>query len=236
MTKVPELARRIVYEGNGVLVVDKPAGLPATGRDPDDPDSLEHVLAKHLHRRVWAVHQLDTDTSGLIVFVARKSLVARWAARLKPPRAIKTYVAFCHGSPGFEERTIDLPIGALGRGRLGVIPGGKSAISVVRVRDRTRSHGLLEVELRTGRTHQIRIHLAHIGHPLVGERRYLEPPCDLLPRHALHAASIAFKDGEEPAALFAPLPRDLRELARRLGLDLGRCVRCGPGLSVKPHP
>ncbi|HEY8516823.1 MAG TPA: RNA pseudouridine synthase [Candidatus Binatia bacterium] len=213
-----------VYDDGRVVVVDKPPRLPSTGRDRDDPRSLEHLLARRLGRRVWAVHQLDADTSGVIVFVTRKSLVAPWAQRLAQ-HGEKTYLAICHGTPDFDETLVDAPIAPTGRrgvpswriARPGD-EGARSARSRVRVRDVAAGHALLEVTLLTGRTHQARLHVAHLGLPLVGERIYRTPPSDEHPRHALHAHALTFDDGREPARLVAPLAPDLRELAARLGL------------------
>ncbi|MFN8600545.1 MAG: RNA pseudouridine synthase [Candidatus Binatia bacterium] len=214
----------LVHDDGRVLVADKPPGLPATGRDRDDPDSLEHLLALRAGRTVWAVHQLDADTSGVIVFVTRKSLVAPWAERLSA-RADKQYLAICHGVPAFDTLEVNAPIGPTG----GRTPpwwriaradddGARGATSRLRVLDRGVEHSMIEVTLVTGRTHQARLHLAHVGHPLVGERVYRTPPCTEHPRHALHAHAIRFRDGEQPSAFVAPLPADLRALAARLGL------------------
>ncbi|RZO50797.1 MAG: RluA family pseudouridine synthase [Sandaracinaceae bacterium] len=209
----------ILHDADGVVVVDKPPGLEATGRTPDDPGGVQHHLAVQLRRPVWAVHQLDRDTSGVLIFVRKRSLVARWQEALA--RGDKRYVALVHGREGhgseaFEPRTIDAPV-AYDRGarRWVVREGGKPARSTVEVVSVGADAMRVHVTLHTGRTHQARVHLAHVGHPLVGERRYRTPPCELHPRHALHAARVAALG----AVFEAPLPEDLRALARRLGLD-----------------
>jgi 23S rRNA-/tRNA-specific pseudouridylate synthase len=214
----------LVHDDGRVLVADKPAGLPATGRDRDHPDSLEHLLARHAGRTVWAVHQIDADTSGVIVFVTRKSLVAAWAERLAL-HADKQYLAICHGVPAFDTLEVSAPIGPTSRRtppwwRIARADddGARGATSRLHVLDRAAQHALIEVTLVTGRTHQARLHLAHAGHPLVGEKVYRTPPCTEHPRHALHAHAIRFRDGAEPGAFVAPLPADLRALAGRLGL------------------
>ncbi|MBY0278808.1 RNA pseudouridine synthase [Candidatus Binatia bacterium] len=215
-----------MYDDGRVVVLDKPSGLPATGRDRDDPRSLEFQLSRRLGRTVWAVHQLDADTSGVIVFVTRKSLVAPWAERLAS-RADKQYLAICHGVPKFDGLEVNAPIGPTGSR----IPpwwriarpdddGARGATSRLRVLARAQRHALLEVTLVTGRTHQARLHLAHLGHALVGEKVYRPGPCGEHPRHALHAHAIRFRDGGEPSRFVAPLPADLRRLAGRLGLQL----------------
>ena len=225
----PHDAPRVVYDDGRVIAVDKPPGLPATGRDLDDPNSLEHQLAQHLGRRVWAVHQLDADTSGVIVFVTRKSLVPVWAERLSSRNADKQYLAICHGRPEFDELEVDAPIASTGRNKppywrvapeAGDAEPVRAARSVLRVLDRTARHALVQVSLVTGRSHQARLHLAHVGHPLVGEKVYRTPPCTEHPRHALHAHAIRFRDGGTPSELVAPLAPDLRELAARLGLTV----------------
>jgi len=215
-----------VHDDGRVIVVDKPAGLPATGRDRDDPDSLEFLLAERLGRTVWAVHQLDAETSGLIVFVTRKSLVAPWVERLAR-RADKQYLAICHGVPAFDALQVRAPIGPTGspappwwRVARQDDVGARDATTRLRVRERTARHSLVEVTLVTGRTHQARVHLAHVGHPLVGEKVYATPPCTGHPRHALHAHTIRFRDGELPSELLAPLPTDLRALAAQVGLRI----------------
>lgn len=214
----------LVHDDGRVLVADKPPGLPATGRDRDDPHSLEHLLALRAGRTVWAVHQLDADTSGVIVFVTRKSLVAPWAERLAS-HADKQYLAICHGVPSFDALEVSAPIAPTGsrtppwwRIARADDDAVRGATSRLRVLDRGPRHSLIEVTLVTGRTHQARLHLAHVGHPLVGEKVYRTPPCTEHPRHALHAHTIRFRDGEEPPAFVAALPADLRALAARLGL------------------
>lgn len=222
MTEPSDL--RLVHDDGRVIVVDKPPGLPSTGRDRDDPRSLEHLLARRIGRRVWAVHQLDADTSGLIAFVTRKTLVAGWAERLSR-HAEKRYLAISHGTPRFEEALVDAALAPTGARRApswriarAGDPGARAARSRIRVLDAAHDHALLEVTLLTGRTHQARLHLAHLGLPLVGEKVYRTPPCGEHPRHALHAHAIAFDDEREPRALVAPLAADLRALAERLGL------------------
>ncbi len=224
----------LLHDDGRVLVVDKPPGLPATGRDRDDPHSLEHRLARRVGRTVWAVHQLDADTSGVIVFVTRKSLVATWAERLAS-QADKQYLAICHGVPSFDDVVVSAPLAPTGSQtppwwRVAATAdedGARPATSRLRVLDRAARHSLIDVTLVTGRTHQARLHLADVGHPLVGEKVYRTPPCDQHPRHALHAHAIRFRDGVAPSALIAPLPDDLRALARRLGLDPARAAPRG---------
>ena len=90
-----DLEARILHEADGVIVVNKPVGWPSTGRDLDDPKCVQHLLMARARRMVWAVHQLDADTSGVNVFVRRKSLVEPWAQKLRKGR--KEYCSFCKG-------------------------------------------------------------------------------------------------------------------------------------------
>ncbi len=219
----------ILYDDGRIVAVDKPPGLPSTGRDRSDPRSLEHRLAQHFGRTVWALHQLDADTSGVILFALRRSLVPLWAERLAR-HATKRYLAICHGVPRFKKTTVDAAIAPTGRrtppywrvvtGGTRTVAGARAARTRFRVLDATDRHALLEVILLTGRTHQARLHAAHLGHPLVGERVYRRPLCDEHPRHALHAHVLEFDDGRKPRRITAPVPDDLRALARRLGLRL----------------
>lgn len=221
-----ELERRIVHEAEGVVVVDKPWGLPSTGRRLNCPDSLQYALVQRQVAMVWAVHQLDADTTGLNVFVTRRHLVPRWQERMRFPRGEKTYLAVVHGEPelgGSEWRVVDAPIGVVQEEPsrcLGVVPGGRAARTRLRVLDAGGGFSALELRLETGRTHQVRIHLASIGHPLVGERWYRATPCTAHARQALHAWRLRFADAVAPGELRAALPDDLRELLDRLGLEV----------------
>jgi 23S rRNA pseudouridine955/2504/2580 synthase len=219
------LASRLLWDGGGLIAVDKPAGLASTGRDLDDPDCLQWLLSAHLRRPVWAVHQLDKPTSGVNLFVRRRSLVAEWQRKLA--HAQKTYLALCHGLPERDRLEIDAPIG--GRQtpegwRLMVLEAGaegaRPARSRVRVLRRGPAHSLLEVAIATGRTHQVRLHLAHLGHPLVGEQRYKDPPCELAPSPFLHAGGVRFGRDVVPPELAAEPPPSFRAMAERLGLGM----------------
>jgi 23S rRNA pseudouridine1911/1915/1917 synthase len=213
-----ELMSRIVIERDGLLVIDKPPDLPTSGRDLSDPDCLQHGLIARHGGMVWAVHQLDADTSGVNVFATRKALVPVLQRRMRSPAGTKTYLALVHGVPSWDERRCDAPLGLVDARSLGVHPDGKSASSVFEVLDRTAEHALIQGHLLTGRTHQLRIHLAHLGHPLVGEEWYRDPPCTRHPRQALHAWRVILGPGPEPCTLTVPLAPDLVSLAAELGL------------------
>lgn len=221
--KASALTARILHERGGLLVIDKPPGLPTSGRTLEDPDSLQFGLIQHFGEMVWAVHQLDADTSGINIFVREKRLVPHWQGRMRYPNGTKTYLAIVHGAVEFEQRRIDAPIGVLAEEptrQLGLVADGKRAVSEVSVLCRGANASLLEVRIETGRTHQIRIHLASLGHPLIGEGWYREPKCELHPRQALHAWRAEFADEEEPRRLECPPPSDLTELME--SLDLAR--------------
>jgi len=227
---VPEavalVAARIVHQDKTLVVVDKPPGWVTAGPPLAGRESIESLLVHHLRRRVWAVHQLDRDTSGLNLFVLQARAVAVWAERLKT-NAPKRYLAITHGAPPLGR--IDAPIADVAdaggkrwpRAVSADTPGARASVTdVVHVVPNASGDAAL-VELRplTGRTHQVRVHLSHVGCPLFGERVHTagRPPCDAHPRHALHAARLVWSD----LTLVAPLPDDLVALALRLGITLG---------------
>lgn len=221
------LSERILMHREGLVVVNKPWGVPTTGYNLDDPDCLQFWLMKHFRRKVWTPHQLDADTSGVVLFTLKKSLVPVLQQRMGYPRAQKTYLAWVHGTPTFERTRIDAPIGPWKRDkkvqgggrRWGVCDSGKVARTRVEVLSRGGDYALVRCRLETGRTHQIRVHLEHIGHPLVGEEWYTNRPAEHT-RQALHAWQLRFKDGERPDHFVAPVPDDLQELSTRLGLQV----------------
>ena len=217
------LERRVLYEHDGLIVLDKPWGWPSSGRTLEDPDCLQFHLIKRARRMVWAVHQLDADTSGLNVFIRRKSLVPVWQQRLRYPVASKSYRALVHGSPDWDRKRLSAPIDFVQsptfRGQA-VTSEGKRAVTRFEVMSRSAlgPFSMIRATLETGRTHQVRVHLKHLGLSLVGEQWYRPEPCQRHHRQALHAEQIEFRDGGDPDALAAPLPVDLADLARELGL------------------
>jgi 23S rRNA pseudouridine1911/1915/1917 synthase len=223
----------IVYEDAAILIIDKPAGLvvhPAAGhRD----GTLQNALLHHCPTlagipRCGIVHRLDKDTSGLLM--AAKTLPAHkfLVDQLQERTVHREYLALVHGvmTGG---GTVDQPIGrhGLDRKRFAVRAGGKPAITHYRLAERFADHTLLRVKLETGRTHQIRVHMAHIHHPLVGDPVYggrqrlpagaTEKLIQILrnfKRQALHAASLGLKHPEtgEYREWRSPLPADFAAL------------------------
>src|SRR5215218_972973 len=218
----------VVYEDADVIVVDKPAGMVVHPAPGHPRGTLANALLAHIpgisvggSQRPGIVHRLDKDTSGLIVAAktdrGRTALVTQWEDR----SVEKTYLALVTGSVADEEATIDAPIGRdpNNRQRMAVLRSGRSAVTRFHVIERFPSATLLELSIETGRTHQIRVHLAFIGHPILGDQLYGKPRrTDFqLGRQFLHASALAFQlpDGAR-LKLEAPLPNDLQSALEQL--------------------
>lgn len=224
-----ELGVVIVYEDHDLLVVDKPHGLvvhPAY-RHPDGTlwDLLTPLFAaREIDARPRLLHRLDRDTSGLLC-VPKRIAAHRFLERaLQAGRFEKGYLAMVDGWPP-DVGTIDAPLGraAEDRRRVVVRADGKPARTHYRTLRRLPGHALLRVRLETGRTHQIRAHLLHIGHPLAGDPLY-NPGSTVAPRLFLHADRLGLPhpDGRRMIRCRSPLPPELRLTLCRLGACIGR--------------
>jgi 23S rRNA pseudouridine1911/1915/1917 synthase len=220
----------VVYEDDDVLIIDKPAGLithPAPGQTSGT--LVNALLARGGIAaygtvagadRPGIVHRLDRDTSGLIVVARNDRAQAALMAQLKARRVKKTYLALVHGAVPAENGRIEAPIGRDPRqySRMAVIATGKPSVTGYRVRERFAGWTLLEVDLHTGRTHQIRVHLASIGHPVAGDPVYATGTArsgpDGLGRLFLHSWRIEFAsaDGEKLIRAEAPVPDELAQV------------------------
>ncbi|MDT9023376.1 MULTISPECIES: RluA family pseudouridine synthase [Rossellomorea] len=187
----------VLFEDDHLIVVNKPAGIDTHPNHPNETDSLANLVAFHYQAqgessRVQHIHRLDHDTSGAIIF-AKHPLSKAILDRLLTERQIKrTYHALVHGRLKQKKGTISEPIGRdrHHNTRRRVSPSGQGAVTHYKVLEDRNSYTLVEVQLDTGRTHQIRVHMSHIGHPLVGDTLYGGKP--VFKRQALHAAQISF--------------------------------------------
>ncbi|WP_444920987.1 23S rRNA pseudouridine(1911/1915/1917) synthase RluD [Microbulbifer sp. CnH-101-G] len=236
-----DLDLNIVYEDDSLIVINKPAGLvvhPAAG-NPDGTllnGLLHHCPNQEKIPRAGIVHRLDKDTSGLMVVAKTLPAQVHLVDQLKRRTVSRQYDALVQGfitGPG----RVDAPIGRHRQNRLKMAVldfGGKEAITHYQVQQRFRAHTLLRCKLETGRTHQIRVHMAHIRHPLVGDPIYggrpklpAEASRELVqalqgfPRQALHAAELALVHPLTGGNMHwcAPMPTDMLQLLDLLGRD-----------------
>lgn len=219
----------IVYEDDALLVVDKPAGVvvhPAPGNEHGTlvQGVVAHGAAGGHPARPGIVHRLDKDTSGLMVVAKGEEPYRRLVAALERREISRVYLALLVGDLAEERGTIDAPIGRHLRDRTRMSlhsAAVKRAVTHFVVLARAPGYTLARVQLETGRTHQIRVHFAALGHPVAGDAQYggrPQPPG--LERQFLHATQLAFKhplDGRE-LSFSSPLPADLRGFAAALGL------------------
>jgi 23S rRNA pseudouridine1911/1915/1917 synthase len=222
---LPEaIALPVVHEDKDVLVIDKPPGLVVHPGSGNWAGTMLNALLHHAPAmadlpRAGIVHRLDKDTSGLLVVAKNEAAQASLVRQLQARSVKRTYLALVRGRVE-AAGTVDAPIGRhpVQRTRMAVVPSGKPAITHFRVRERLAAHTLLECDLETGRTHQIRVHLASVGHPIEGDPTYAGRGARLLARQALHAWRLAFthpRSGER-LQFESPMPADMRELVARL--------------------
>jgi 23S rRNA pseudouridine1911/1915/1917 synthase len=230
----------ILFEDEDLLVINKPAGLVVHPGAGNSDGTLVNGLLHHRPQlqelpRAGVVHRLDKETSGIMVVAGSPSAYRRLVEAISARQVRRRYVAVCEGVM-VSGQDIDRPIGRdpKQRTRQVVREDGKSAQSLVRVRARYRAHSAVDVTLGSGRTHQIRVHMQSIGHPLVGDtkygcRRILPRGADAdtvttlqqFPRQALHAFKLDFAHPTSEHALHfaAPIPEDLGMLMQILAED-----------------
>lgn len=214
----------IVYEDSHILVVDKPAGVVVHPAPGHSAGTLVDALRAHVPdldagddpTRPGIVHRLDKDTSGLLVLAKDPASHAALADQMKERQTIKRYLALVEGNFSTPEGVVEAPIGRdpRNRQRMAIVrvgAGGRDARTRFRVLQMARGRTLLELQLETGRTHQIRVHLAAVNHPVVGDPVYGRPQPPLPPRQFLHAAHLEFAHPitGEWMIFDAPLPPDL---------------------------
>lgn len=228
--KLPDLTPKeipfgLVLDRTDYAIIDKPAGITVHPAPGHYDDTLVNGLLYAFNItdddngfRPGIVHRLDKDTSGLLI-VAKNSAARAALSKMFSDRLVsKKYLAICSGTPRFKEKQIDAPIGrdSFNRKKMAVKDGGRNALSIFRVKEIFKGAFLAEVEILTGRTHQIRVHAAYAGHPLVGDKLYGGKDLYNFNRQALHSHSLSFTDpfnGEE-ISVSSPMPQDMADLVK----------------------
>jgi len=235
---VHKLKEQILFENEKIVVVNKPAGFLSVPDREGKDISLKQMLQQQ-YGKIWTIHRLDKDTSGIIVF-AREEGSHKYLSQLFAGREIeKYYVGMVLGDPVNEFGTVDAAIAehSVKKGMMVIHSKGKAALTDYTVIERFSNFSFLRFRIHTGRTHQIRVHMKHIGHPILcdtlygnGEPIYLssfkrkfnlskreEAERPLFNRLALHAAQLKFTNMDGQQRQFeAPIPKDIRALLQQL--------------------
>jgi 23S rRNA pseudouridine1911/1915/1917 synthase len=240
--KTVPLVRRlediVVLENDNFVALNKPAGLLSIpDRTQSEPSLKDMLLNKY--GTIFTVHRLDKDTSGMIVFAKNETTHKFLSQAFEERRVEKYYQGIVHGSPAEKKGTIDAPISEhlIQKGLMVIHRNGKSSVTDYEVIEDYKSYSLLQFQLHTGRTHQIRVHCKNIGHPLACDELYGdgkpvllsslkkkyklskhdEEERPMLNRLALHSYCLKFTDAEgNPFNLIAELPKDMRALLQQL--------------------
>jgi tRNA pseudouridine32 synthase/23S rRNA pseudouridine746 synthase len=218
-----EMLARLLYRDGLMLVIDKPAGVPVH-RGPKGGASLEDdfdALRFGLPRAPALAHRLDKDTSGCLVLGRHRKALALLGKLFKQGKVGKTYWAVVGGAPATDQGRIDIPLGKLDEARgwwMKPDPHGAPAVTTWKVMGRHDSHTWLALEPLTGRTHQLRVHCAEMGWPIVGDNIYGRAPRLGGPILHLHSREVVvpISKNKPPVSITAPVPPHMREL-------LGKC-------------
>jgi len=236
---------KVIYEDDSILVLDKPAGwivndaITTKGQNVVQKwlSNMTYPLAMNSEMRSGIVHRLDKETSGILLVAKTKEAFENLQREFKERKVDKTYTALVHGTvehpPAGGEGVINVPVGRLpwNRERFGVLPGGREAVThylriknyELGIKNRIEKFTLLELKPKTGRTHQIRVHLKYIGHPIVSDEFYAgrktsRKDKEWCPRLFLHAASISFVHPEsgKKVSFKSDLSSDLESALKKL--------------------
>ena len=222
-----DIPLNVVYEDGDLLVVDKPAGMvvhPSAGHRDQTLANAVLALCPDLDGiggtlRPGIVHRLDKDTSGLLVVAKNERAHVGLSAQFKERTVRKLYLALVHGDMSPAEAVIEAAVGRdpHDRKRMAVVQNGRNATTEYRVVTRYRDFTLVEAHPITGRTHQIRVHLSSLGHPVVGDATYGRPNPQLR-RHFLHARQLGFRlpSTDDYVELVSDLPGDLQTFLDKL--------------------
>jgi 23S rRNA pseudouridine955/2504/2580 synthase len=224
----PRLAGHILHEDEALLAIDKPAGLAVHGGSGVSFGLIEQMRRERPEARfLELVHRLDRDTSGVLLLAKKRSALTALHAQLREGQVHKCYEALVKGRWTTSKQAITLPLHKYvrhtGERRVRVDEEGQAAHTIVRLKRHYRDVSLVEAELKTGRTHQIRVHLAHQGHPIAGDDKYGDFEFNrLLARRGLkrmflhaHTLSVFHPMSGERITFEAPLPADLAEFLER---------------------
>jgi RluA family pseudouridine synthase len=209
----------LLYADDSLLAVSKPAGLAAVpgGWEQDTPSLLKELEAEY--GRLWIVHRLDKVTSGAILFARTAEAHRTLSIMFETHAAQKVYHAILVGEPRWDEHTARHPLRInVGHSHRTVVDHskGKPSETSFRILERNGGFSLVEARPATGRTHQIRVHVAALGFPLLADFLYGSAPTDLIARPALHAFLLSFEFEGKPFAFTAPYPNDFVQALERL--------------------
>lgn len=223
MPPAPEL--KVMYEDDDLIVVEKPSGLAVHLSESGRPQATVAAFAKEYgvidddDDRPGIVHRLDKDTSGLLVIAKNPQAKDFLQGQFRERKVEKTYLALVRGHMQTDEATINLPIERDRKRptKRAVVPGGRASVTHYKVVEHLEGYSLLEINLETGRTHQIRVHFSHLGHPVAGDELYGGPEIKGLNGQFLHAAKISFiAPSGKRVELESPLPPNLKSTLESL--------------------
>jgi 23S rRNA pseudouridine955/2504/2580 synthase len=228
------VAAAVIHEDRDLIVVNKPAGVAVHGGSGVSFGVIEALRAVHPElKELELVHRLDRETSGCLLVAKRRAVLRDLHAQLRERQVQKRYLALVAGRWPFGVKTIDLPLKTnLKQGGERVVrvhSEGQQAVTTFKpIEQFGKIATLLDIDLGTGRTHQIRVHAAHAGYPVAGDQKYGDQEKDAtlkeygLARMFLHAASLTFRRGEQSFTVDAPLPPDLQAVIGELRRATGR--------------
>ncbi|MDE2272546.1 MAG: RluA family pseudouridine synthase [Xanthomonadaceae bacterium] len=221
-----EVRRAVIFEDRDFLAIDKPAGIASHGGSGVAFGAIESMRAARPNEHLELAHRLDRDTSGVLVFARSRRGLAGLQELIRTGQTTKQYLCLLTGKLQRVKFDVNAPLRkstlAGGERMVRVDSDGKPALTFFREIERFRDTSLVEATLATGRTHQIRVHAAHAGHPLAGDPKYGEREANKrfralgLKRMFLHAARFEFELDERAYSFSAPLPDDLRAVLDRL--------------------